>query len=102
MKKVLCIFLSIMLWQISSAQESRRIDLCGEWDFRQSGSEHWIRASVPGCVHTDLMSAGLIDDPFYGRNEKSIQWIGEKDWEYRKTFTISEADLLVCVVQGCG
>ena len=95
MKKVLCIFLSIMLWQISSAQESGRIDLCGEWDFRQSGSEHWIRASVPGCVHTDLMSAGLIDDPFYGRNEKSIQWIGEKDWEYRKTFTISEADLLV-------
>ena len=95
MKKVLCIFLSIMLWQISSAQELRRIDLCGEWDFRQSGSEHWIRASVPGCVHTDLMSAGLIDDPFYGRNEKSIQWIGEKDWEYRKTFTISEADLLV-------
>lgn len=95
MKKVLYIFLSIMLWQISSAQESRRIDLCGEWDFRQSGSEHWIRASVPGCVHTDLMSAGLIDDPFYGRNEKSIQWIGEKDWEYRKTFTISEADLLV-------
>lgn len=95
MKKVLCIFLSIMLWQISSAQESRRIDLCGEWDFRQSGSEHWIRASVPGCVHTDLMSAGLIDDPFYGRNEKSIQWIGEKDWEYRKTFTISEDDLLV-------
>ena len=95
MKKVLYIFLSIMLWQISSAQESGRIDLCGEWDFRQSGSEHWIRASVPGCVHTDLMSAGLIDDPFYGRNEKSIQWIGEKDWEYRKTFTISEADLLV-------
>ena len=95
MKKVLYIFLSIMLWQISSAQELRRIDLCGEWDFRQSGSEHWIRASVPGCVHTDLMSAGLIDDPFYGRNEKSIQWIGEKDWEYRKTFTISEADLLV-------
>ena len=95
MKKVLYIFLSIMLWQISSAQESRRIDLCGEWDFRQSGSEHWIRASVPGCVHTDLMSAGLIDDPFYGRNEKSIQWIGEKDWEYRKTFTISEDDLLV-------
>ena len=95
MKKVLYIFLSIMLWQISSAQELRRVDLCGEWDFRQSGSEHWIRASVPGCVHTDLMSAGLIDDPFYGRNEKSIQWIGEKDWEYRKTFTISEADLLV-------
>lgn len=95
MKKVLYIFLSIMLWQISSAQESRRIDLCGEWEFRQSGSEHWIRASVPGCVHTDLMSAGLIDDPFYGRNEKSIQWIGEKDWEYRKTFTISEDDLLV-------
>jgi beta-mannosidase len=45
---------------------------------------------VPGCVHTDLLAHKAIEDPFYGRNEKSLQWIGEKDWEYRKTFYINE------------
>ena len=31
--------------------------------------------SVPGCLHTDLFDNGLIPDPFYGTNEKSLQWL---------------------------
>lgn len=91
MRKVLYIFLSIvLLHQVSLEAQPCRVDLCGEWEFRQCGSDRWVKASVPGCVHTDLMSAGIIDDPFYGRNEKSLQWIGEKDWEYRKNFHLRE------------
>jgi beta-mannosidase len=45
-----------------------------------------IPATVPGCVHTDLMAAGLIDDPYVGVNELAVQWIGEVDWQYRATF----------------
>jgi beta-mannosidase len=44
---------------------------------------------VPGCVHTDLLAAGLIPDPFVGDNERRVQWVGERDWEYRRTFTVS-------------
>ena len=68
------------------AGEPVRIALDGEWEFRQSGDPMWRPANVPGCIHTDLLEQGMIADPFYGRNEKSLQWIGEKDWEYRKTF----------------
>ena len=32
----------------------------------------------------DLLAAGKISDPFYRVNEKSVQWVGEKDWLYRR------------------
>jgi len=34
---------------------------------------------VPGCIHTDLLAAGKIADPFYRDNEKDVQWVGETD-----------------------
>ena len=57
------------------------------WRFRDAtrGSP-WRRAVVPGCVHRDLLRHGLIPDPFWGTNETDLQWIGERDWEYRTSF----------------
>ncbi|GAB2606063.1 glycoside hydrolase family 2 protein [Streptomyces capparidis] len=41
-----------------------------------------VPAAVPGCVHTDLMAAGLLADPFLDRNEADAAWVGRADWEY--------------------
>jgi len=40
----------------------------------------------PGCIHTDLLRAGKIPDPFYRDNEQAVQWVGETNWLYRRTF----------------
>ncbi|MFG1709911.1 glycoside hydrolase family 2 protein [Nonomuraea sp. M3C6] len=57
-------------------------------------------ATVPGCVHTDLLAAGLIDDPYLDDNEDRLAWIGRTEWTYRTTFTWSpdehERTDLVC------
>ena len=45
-----------------------------------------IPATVPGCVHTDLLDAGLIPDPFLDDNESLLAWIGLVDWTYRTSF----------------
>lgn len=45
-----------------------------------------VPATVPGCVHTDLLAAGLIDDPYLDDNETRLSWIGRTDWTYRTTF----------------
>jgi beta-mannosidase len=45
-----------------------------------------LPATVPGCIHTDLLAAGLIPDPFDGDNETLLQWIGRCDWEYTIDF----------------
>lgn len=41
-----------------------------------------VPASVPGCVHTDLLAAGLIGDPLVAAGEEELAWIGYCDWEY--------------------
>lgn len=46
-----------------------------------------VPARVPGCVHTDLLGAGLIDDPFLGDNEAAQRWIGQSDWIYETEFS---------------
>jgi len=43
-------------------------------------------ATVPGEVHTDLLAAGAIDEPFDGDNEERLQWIGRTDWTYKLSF----------------
>lgn len=58
----------------------------GPWKFREKGKKKWYPAKVPGCVHTDLFLNNLIPDPFFGLNEKKIQWIEKKDWEYELVF----------------
>jgi beta-mannosidase len=63
------------------------------WQFREVGKTDWHNATVPGCVHTDLLANKLIDDPFYRDNEKQQQWIGQKDWEYRTTFNVTKQTL---------
>ena len=45
-----------------------------------------IPATVPGVVHTDLLAAGLIPDPYLDDNESLLAWIGLVDWSYETTF----------------
>jgi beta-mannosidase len=42
-----------------------------------------VAATVPGSVHTDLLEAGLIADPYLDRNELDVPWIGRSSWSYR-------------------
>lgn len=61
------------------------------WKFRDASAKSpaWLPATVPGCVHTDLLAAGKMPDPFHGTNELDLQWIEERDWEYRAEFTVA-------------
>jgi beta-mannosidase len=66
------------------------IDLNGEWALRQAGKKEVIKALAPGTVHTDLLAAGKIPDPYYQDNEDRVQWIGEADWIYKRTFNVTK------------
>ena len=46
----------------------------------------WMDASVPGDVHSTLVAAGRIPDPFYDRNEHACAWVEEREWWYRLSF----------------
>jgi len=76
------------------------VDLTGDWKFRlhkdskgkikhKNDLTRWMNARVPGTVHTDLMSLGIIPDPYYRMNERDVQWVDTCTWEYKKDFTLS-------------
>lgn len=67
--------------------------LSNGWELSELGTEQWIKAKVPGCVHTDLLSNNKIEDPFYRLNEHDLQWIDKKDWVYKTTFTVDKTML---------
>ncbi|MET9276236.1 glycoside hydrolase family 2 protein [Kribbella sp. NPDC003557] len=46
-----------------------------------------VPATVPGEVHTDLLAAGEIPDPFDGDNESMLHWIGRTRWRFQNTFS---------------
>lgn len=70
------------------------------WTFKQvdagSDSDHENSAKCkeflpvsqfPTNVHLDLMHHKIIPDPFIGKNENVVQWVGEKAWVYRTSFS---------------
>jgi beta-mannosidase len=87
--------LSVMPAMAASEPRNAVLDrtLTAGWQFREAGSGDWLAATVPGTVHTDLLAAGKIPDPFYRTNERDLQWIDKKDWEYRTTLDLDGATL---------
>jgi beta-mannosidase len=90
-------FLAISLVPLAAtlvgAAPRKELPLDKGWTFRQAARDSWYPATVPGSVHLDLLQNGLVGDPFYRENEKSQQWIGKTDWEYRLELDVP-ADIL--------
>ena len=65
------------------------MDLGGEWKVSEGQTGDWFPAEVPGSIHTDLIAAKRIEDPFFRDNETILQWVGERTWTYQRTFGVS-------------
>jgi beta-mannosidase len=64
------------------------LSLNGPWRLAGLDKGLEIEANVPGDIHTDLYRAKVIADPYFGINAKSVQWIEEKRWSYKREFNI--------------
>ncbi|MBW6489669.1 MAG: glycoside hydrolase family 2 protein [Lentimicrobium sp.] len=95
--KYIRIFLTILgvpaLMSLQAQSGYQKVIPAGQWQFRQAGTLNWLPATVPGTVHSDLLAAGKIEDPFYRLNEIDLQWIDKVNWDYRTVLNISQDDL---------
>ena len=65
-------------------------DLSGGWQFKRENGNKLFSAKVPGCVHLDLLNHKMISDPFFGENEKEVQWVSDTNWNYQLTFSVDD------------
>ena len=73
------------------------VDLGGEWHL--SGGPEGMSAPmcIPGDGISALHDAGLIPDPYFGRNEYDLRWICDRDWVISRSFVVTHVDLVLVV-----
>ena len=78
------------------------ITLNGQWKMKQVKEKEWHQGTVPGTVYTDLLTQGLIVDPYVGENEDEVRDLSYNDYLYEREFLISkevlnnERNFLIC------
>ena len=88
------LFIIVVLASCGSNDGAKKVivkEISQGWHFRQHDLPTLYPVKVPGSVHTDLIANRLIDDPYYRLNEKKLQWIDKKDWDYRTVFDLGIA-----------
>jgi beta-mannosidase len=67
------------------------IQINSNWQFKGIDTLDWKLATVPGNIYTDLIAHQIIENPLVKNNEEKVQWVSDKNWEYKTTFTLSDA-----------
>ena len=52
---------------------------------------------LPGDVHTALIAAGEIPDPYFGKNEDLVRWVYQTAWTVERRFVLGPADIVGCL-----
>ncbi len=67
------------------------ITLNKNWRMKEVGAGEWVAASVPGSVYSDLLNAGLMEDPFWRDNELEALKLCDKDYTYETSFEVQDS-----------
>ena len=70
---------------------TRHTDLSGPWTLRQDGGGVAVPLALPGDAHSALAAAGVIPEPYEGRNEYDVRWVAGADWTASRIFDLPDA-----------
>ncbi len=92
MFKKITLFLIFFCYSVFGQTSYRNLST-EKWTFNKQNEVKKHKATIPGTVHTDLFQNQLIPDPFFGANEKQLQWIENENWEYETKFILTTKEL---------
>lgn len=75
------------------------LDLAGCWTLSDESGAHVIDFHLPGDGVSALAKAGVIPEPYWGRNEYDCRWVSERDWVARRSF-VHDGSASELVVEG--
>ncbi len=64
-------------------------DLAGKWSLSTANGEHQTSYTLPGDIHSALITANLIPHPYKGMNELAVRWVADETWHARRSFTFN-------------
>lgn len=78
----------LLLIFLISDTTATRIPLTADDWFISNGQTLQATGTVPGTIHTILLSAKLIDEPYWGRNDMTMRPLVNQSWTFTKKFSL--------------
>ena len=72
-------------------------DLAGLWTLVDDTGAWRCAMALPGDGISALHAAGLIPDPYFGRNEYDLRWICGRDWVISRSFEVEAVDQVLVI-----
>jgi beta-mannosidase len=71
----------------------RVIELNSGWTVSEAGADRTFPFSMPGDVHSALLDAAQIPDPYFRDNEYAVDWVSQREWVVVNEFVVDEPAL---------
>jgi beta-mannosidase len=75
---------------MSDSDSEFKIDLCSDWAIRRDGETQALAVNFPADIHSVLLAADRIEDPYWRDNETSLDWIHESEWIATRPFDMPD------------
>lgn len=69
------------------------LDLAGQFQLTSPKAKLKAPINLPGDVHTALLDAGEIPDPYFGQNEVDVMWVNKTPWTVERKFEATAGDI---------
>jgi beta-mannosidase len=84
-----CIVLFFVLLLLFSFSISTRVPLTGDdWSITDNRS-YFAHGQIPGTIHTILLAANQIPEPYWGYNDVNLRYLIYTSWTFRKNFSLT-------------
>ena len=93
MHRFFTLFFIIIFSQGIALGQHNVLKLDSNWTFHKAKKNKTYPAKVPGSIYADLYRNQLIPNPYFGGNEKQLQWIETESWVYECRFSLSNKEL---------
>jgi beta-mannosidase len=70
----------------------KTLNLAGTWRLRCDARSIEVDYPVPGDVHSALIAAGVIPDPYMGTNELDVRWVADEEWVATTRFAVEKIE----------
>lgn len=64
------------------------ISLGAGWTVSRIGGDEKVAMDFPGDIHSALLGAGVIEDPYWRDREVSLDWVHESEWLAEREFVL--------------
>ncbi|MDB5588338.1 MAG: glycoside hydrolase family 2 protein [Devosia sp.] len=79
--------------ELMSRSAATSLDLAGAFVLTSPANDTRVPIALPGDVHGALLAANKIPDPYFGENEKVVDWVNRTQWHVERGFTATQADV---------